>query len=345
MSGLVTDPHGRERGIALAAAVFALVALAALVAGLWFAALQEYRVGANVVGDRRAFDAAEAGLEAALAGWHAGAMNRLGVNDSSAFSGSLSGGGARYAGVVQRLGPWLFLLRSTGSDATGSRRTLAVAARLAPLRLGVEAALVASGPVRIGAGALVDALAADTGGSCAGAVRTAAGVVLSNASDLVISECPAGGCLRGDPAWTVDPALRNASVPLLGAAGWASLLAAADTIRPGGVLTPASPVWFAPGDFSLPAGAPAVPVVLLVQGSLVVESGAQLAGLVVVRGKLIVRGAGGSVRGTVLAGGADFSAFAGARAALVSSHCSVEKALEAAALARPLRERSWTALY
>jgi hypothetical protein len=336
----------REGGIALAAAVFALVALAALLAGLWFAALQEYRVGANVVRDRHAFDAAEAGLDAAVARWDAGALNRLDINDSTAFSGSLSGGSAGYSGLVQRLGPRLFLIRSTGLDASGSsRRTLATVARLAPLHLAVSAALVSSGPVRIAAGAQVDALVADTGGACASPPRPAAGVVLGDAANLVMSGCAGGSCLRGNPAWSVDTALRSSPVPLLGEAGWASLLAVADTIGPGRTLSSASPVWFAPGDFSPPGGTGVGPVVLLVQGDLVMETGARLTGLAVVRGKLTMRGAGGSFAGSVLAGGAELSALGGSLASLVHSQCAVEQALLAAAPARPLSERSWTALY
>jgi hypothetical protein len=336
----------REGGIALAAAVFALVALAALLAGLWFAALQEYRVGANLVRDRRAFDAAEAGLDAALAGWNAGALNRLDINDSVAFSGSLSGGSADYSGLVQRLGPWLFLIRSTGLDASGSsRRTLAVVARLVPLQLRVKAALVASGPVWIGAGAQVDALVADTGGACAGPSPTAVGVVLGDAADLVMSGCTGGSCLRGNPAWSVDTALRNSPVPLLGEGGWTSLMSVADTLGQGNVPSSASPVWYAPGDYSPPLETGAGPVVLLVQGDLVMETGARLSGLAVVRGRLIMRGAGGSFVGSVLAGGAELSALSGSQAGLVHSPCAVQQALLAAAPAMPLTERSWTALY
>jgi hypothetical protein len=345
MSRAAAGTRHRERGIALAAAVFALVVLAALLAGLWFAALQEYRVGANVVSDRRAFDAAEAGLDAALAGWNAGALNRLAVNDTAAFSGALGGGAASYAGVVRRLGPWLFLVRATGSDArSSSRRTLAAVARLSPLRLGVEAALVAVGRVRLGAGAFVDGLALDTGGSCAGAAPVA-GVVVGDGALLDMSGCPARDCARGKPASMVDTALRDVPVPLLGESGWASLVAAAETIGPSGLAPSGSHVWFAPGDLSLPAGALAGPVVLLVQGELVVESGAQLTGLVVVRGRLIVRGAGGSFLGSVLAGEAELSALGGSQATVLHSHCAVEQALAAAAPARRLRERSWTALY
>jgi len=346
MSGAAPRSRAGERGIALAAAVFAMVALAALLAGLWFAALQEYRIGENVVGARRAFDAAEAGLDAAVAGWNPGTLDRLGVADTSAFSGSLGGGAASYSGVVERVGPALFLLRSTGREARGpSRATLAAVVRLAPLRLGVPAALVASGPVRLGAGATVDALAADTGGACAGGAHAAAGVVVADAADLDISDCAAGSCLRGTPVWGVDTALRHASVTLLGESGWASLVAAAETLGEGGAPPPAARVWYAPGDLTLPAGALGGPAVLLVQGDLVMEAGTQLSGLVVVRGRLIVRAAGGVIRGAALVAGADLAALGGAGAGIVHSRCLVEQALAAAAPARPLLERSWTAIY
>jgi hypothetical protein len=346
MNGVAPGPGARERGIALAAAAFALAALAAVLVGLWFAALQEYRVQANLVSDRHAFDAAEAGLAATVARWTPGSLNRLAVGDSAPFSGSLAGGTTAYAGIVLRLGTALFLIRSTGTNGAGSsRRTLATVVRLAPLRLGVEAALVSSGPVRIGAAALVDGLAADTDSTCAEATRPGAGVVLADTADLVLSECPSGTCLRGSPATDVDTALRGASVPVVGEEGWASLLAAADTIGPDGIPQPGAPVRFAPGDLSLPSEVPAAPLVLLVGGDLIVESGAQLTGLVLVRGRLIVRGAGGTIRGSALVGGADLSASGMGRASLVRAPCAVGRALAAAAPARALRERSWTALY
>ncbi len=333
-----------ERGMALAGAVFALVVLAALLAGLWFAALQEYRVGANVVGDRRAFDAAEAGLEAVVAGWDAGVLNRLAIGDTSGFAG-WRGGAGRYAGVVRRLGPRLFLIRSTGRDVRGSsRRTLAAVVRLAPLRFPGAAALVSSGRVRLGAGALVDALAADTAGACAAPGAVVPGILLAEAADLTLADCPGDTCLRGDPASRVDAALRGAAVPLLGEEGWAGLAAAAETVAASGALPSGSRVWLAPGDFAVPAGAFG-PAVLLVQGDLIVETGAQLSGLVVVRGRLIMRGAGGAIAGSVVAAGADLTAAPGARAWLRYSGCQVEEGLVAAAPARPLRERWWSAVY
>jgi len=335
--------RARERGIALAAAVFVLVALAALLAGLWYAALQEYRVGANVVSDRRAFDAAEAGIDAELAGWDAAALNRLAVNDTAVFSGSLGGGATGYVGVVRRLGSDLFIIESAGRDARGlSQRTIGALARLAPLRLGLDAALISAGPVRIGRGALVDALSGDSASGCA-APPAGAGVMLGDSADLVLSDCPAGTCLRGNPALGVDPSLRHLAAPLLGESGWSALVAHSDTIAGGAF--PTSPAWYARGDLSLPAGAVVGPVVLLVEGDLLIEAGARFAGLAVVRGRLIMRGSGGSIAGSVIAGGADLSALGEAHATLVFNPCAIGSALGAAAPAQALPERSWVAIY
>ncbi len=334
-----------ERGIALAAALFVLVLLAAALAGIWFAAFQEYRVGANAVADRRALDAAESGLDAIrLTGWDAGRLNRLAVGDSVSFEGTLGGNTAGWSGAVVRLGPWLYLLRSTGRAAVGaSRRTLAMVARLVPLRLPAAAALVSSGPVNIGAGTLVALADADSGSACAEA-GLAAGVLLPDSEALSASSCPVGRCVYGDPPVAVDTTLRSAAVPLLGEEGWTDLVSAADTLRSGLGPWPSAPVWYADGDLSLTAGTRLGPVVLLVRGDLVLE-GAELQGLVVVRGRLVIRGAGGRIVGAVLAGGADLSAFAGAQAAVLHSGCAVEEALVTAAPARALGERSWAAIY
>jgi hypothetical protein len=335
-----------ERGIALAAAVFAMVALAALVAGLWFAALQEYKIGANVVSERRAFDAAEAGLDATLAGWNARLLDRLAVGDTAPLAGAVAGGAATYSGAVRRLGPWLFLVRVTGVDPRASSgRTLEIVVRLVPQRLDERAALVAAGPVRLGAGALVDALAPDTGAGCAGSAGGAAGIVVGGASDLDISACTAGPCLRGDPGWRVDTALGRQTVPLIGEEGWARLAARAETVSAGGRPPSGAGVYLAQGDLILPAGDWPGPSVLLVQGDLVLETGSQLAGLVVVRGRLVLRGAGATIRGAAIVGSADLSALGGMHATLVHSDCAALQALQLAAPAQPLEERAWTVVY
>ena len=63
---------GPRRGVALAAAMLAIVVITALIAGAFFASTQEFRVGRNTLASQRAFAVAEYGLNAEIAGWDRG---------------------------------------------------------------------------------------------------------------------------------------------------------------------------------------------------------------------------------------------------------------------------------
>lgn len=340
-----------DRGIALAASVFVLVVVAALVAGFFFAALQEFRIGQNSVQAERAFDAAEAGLDATLARWDVARLNRLAANETAAFSGSLPSGTGKYSGVVQRLNAQLFLISSTGQDGSGSsQRTLGVLARLSPFRVAVTAALAAGGQVTIGASGLVDGEDGNPEGwDCAMPRDTLAGIVMGDVRRLSLAACAAEGCIRGSPGVREDTTLQGSPVPILGEAGWTSLASRADTVLADGAvprLAPvaASPIVYVPGDLQLAGGDGQG--ILLVQGDLVVDGGAKLFGIVAVRGRLTIRGAGGRITGAVLAGGAEVGSGPGQGPAIVAySGCAVRLALAAAGLARPLRQRAWGYLY
>jgi hypothetical protein len=347
----VTAARGPRRGAALAAAVYVLLVLGVLIAAVSFAALQEYRVGSNSVRSRRAIDAAEAGLEATLAGWKAAGLSRMATGGTASISGTLPAGSGAYGGFVRSLNPRLFLINSTGADASGlARRTLAVVARLSPVRVAVAAALTVGGTVRVGASGLVDGLGADPDGwSCPDAPDTVAGVLLAAPDRLTLEECESGGCVRGDPAVGEDPALLGAVVPVIGESGWASLAGAADVDLPPGAFlgSPADTaltVLHALGDLEIGGGERRG--VLLVDGDLVLGGGVRFLGLVVVRGTLRFRDAGGSVAGAVLAGAADLGGggASGPRGVAFSS-CALARALAAAGTVSALPERAWAELF
>jgi hypothetical protein len=346
----VSRPRGDERGIALVASAFVLVVVAALVAGIFFAALQEYRMGRNTVRERRAFEAAEAGLARAPQDLGAAGLDTLAVGDSMAFSGSLTGGTGRYVGVVQRLNPQLLLFRSTGSDGSGSsERVLAMLARFAPLPVEVPAALVTAGPVEIGPSGSVDgAGVAPEGWDCPAPQEPAPGIEMADSGLLRVVDCASGDCVRGNPSVREDTLIRGSSVPVLGEGGWARLLRLADTI-PSGTWTPSEssdsfPVRYAPGDLVLD-GVQAQGV-LLAQGDLSLEGGALFVGVVVARGHLSIRGVGGRILGAAVAASADVGTTpGGGSAAVVYSGCVVRRVVAATARPHPLTERAWAAIF
>jgi len=345
----VTHPLGSERGIALVAAAFVLVVIATLVAAVFFGALQEYRMGRNSAGERRAFDAAEAGLAQALHDLDAAGLDTLAVGDSTVFSGALGAGAGSYAGTVLRLSPQLLLVRSTGRDGGGSsERALAILARPGPM-LRLPAALVSSGPVEIGPNGSVDGFdASPEGWDCPAGQDTAAGILMGDSALLHVAECGASDCVRGSPAVRVDSEIRGAGVPVLGEAGWAALLLRADTIGSGdgtsGGAGDSLPIVFVPGNLVL-TGARSQGV-LLVEGDVSLEEGSVFVGLVVARGRLTIGELGGRIVGAAVVAGAALGASSGgSSAAVVHSGCVVRRVISVIAGAHPLAERSWAAIY
>ena len=93
-----------ERGMALAAAVFALVIIAALITGVFFAARQEMKIGENSLTAQRAFDAAEAGLNNTVSNWNTSAWNSMATGDSATVSGPMPSGTGSWSGTATP--PW-----------------------------------------------------------------------------------------------------------------------------------------------------------------------------------------------------------------------------------------------
>jgi hypothetical protein len=344
----VTRSPRRERAIALPAALFVLMVVSALVGAMFYAALQEYRIGRNDVGALRALQAAQSGLDATLAGWDAARLNLLGAGEASVSSGALPAGTGTWVASIQRLTAREFLVRSTGTARGGAAwRTMAVVARLTPLELSLPGAIAASGAVTVGAGGLVDGAAADGGPDCA-TPDTAAGIAVADPASVSTEAC-GSGCVRGAPPVLADPALAG-TVPVLGDSGLVRLAGLASLVLPPGAsralpsAADSALVVHATGDLLVDGGS--WPGVMLVDGDLRIDGGARLSGLVVVRGRLSIGGAGGRVSGAVLAGGVELgSGLPGAEAAVVYSPCAVRRALLAVAPARPLPERAWAEVY
>lgn len=367
----------------LAASIFALAVIAALVTGAFFAARQEMRVGVNSRSSLRAFSAAEAGAAGALARWPANAWNSLVVGDSAALAGSLPGGGGSFAGSVLRLNDELFLVRVTGTDAAGlARRSLASLVRLQPLQVDVRAALTTRGSTTISGAALLDGRDANPASwaDCpAAGPDPMAGVSVPSASDITYSGCESQSCIAGNPRVSADPGLGDSTFFGFGELGWSALAAMATKVyRPGdvGPLADLAPVgsatscdvaaqdnWGDPHRAAGTAGCwgyfPIIRVdgslsitggygqgILLVSGDLVVEGGAEFFGLIMVRGSLTTSGAGGRLVGGVMAANVDGGQNSILGSTVISySSCSLARALRNGAPVRQLRGRSWAELF
>ena len=152
-------PLSDERGIALAVAVFALVVIGALVAGTFFAGRLELQTGRNTLMAAEAAEAAEAGLNEALAGQTATMLLALPIDpdpaDADTVLPHLAMGYNRSAvRTISRLTEHVFLLRSVGTrtDASGGQmasRSIAQLIRLVQADIDVAAGLTALGDVSL----------------------------------------------------------------------------------------------------------------------------------------------------------------------------------------------------
>ena len=375
----MTSLRAGTRGFALAATVFALVLIGALIAGIFFAARQATRLGANVQSAERAFDAAEAGLHAAVAGWIPDRYGDLAPGQAVEFAGRLPAGTGSYAGTVLRLNPRLFLIRAVGQDAAGlARRSLASLVRLAPPPLSFGAALGVGGPLELGAASTVEGRDQEPAGwGCPPSGPARPGLEIRSASDLSVPGCADASCVSGDPPVRVVGAPDDSASRAADEAVWDALASRATRVygpesgpvagpRPSGTATACDTA--APDNWGEPSVPPAVagcrryfPIilaqgnlrvsggsgqgVLLVAGDLEVDGGFSFYGPVVVRGHLGVRGAGGRFLGAVRAASATFLPSGAGSAEVAFSECAVSSALLAGAPATPLQTRSWAQLF
>jgi hypothetical protein len=148
------DKRARERGMALALAIFALVVVGALVAGAFLAGHLEQRTGRSTLYAQQAADAAETGANETLVAWDALDLNVLAPGATAAFPQVMLAGRSAYRPTVSRLNGQIFLVQSLGTriNAGGNalaRRTVGIVARLASLGSGPEAALTVGKPVEI----------------------------------------------------------------------------------------------------------------------------------------------------------------------------------------------------
>jgi len=191
-----------ERGMALAITVFALVVVAALVAGTFYAATQEQRTADNSRRSVAALGAAEAGIDDVVTNWSTktSRLNKMGKYpaDSQAYGSSGSplttpGGGGRYYTTVYRLNSNLFLVDVTGRDnasaslaqgiGIGGRARLGVLVKIQPINFNISASLMTRNSVSLQGNAQVDG--------------TDNNPAVDNPTDTVWNSCTTGSALAG----------------------------------------------------------------------------------------------------------------------------------------------------
>ncbi len=331
-----------RRGIALPAAIMALVLLSALVAGALYVSTEELRAGRGDLASERALAAAESALERAVVSWDAQRNTSWLIGTSAIVERWWSGSGDRAEVTATRVGSrtvWLTSAATSGADGRTipARHTIAASLHLAAPRVPLAAALTTAGKVTI-RDATVDGRDTSAGGVppavCAEDPNTdVAGLLVPDALLACGVSCtgavPAG--VTGSPAVAVDAGLTRAAAPSPGADAPATLARRADLVLASGTYVPRPSVardgcnvqdpsnWGDPGggvcgnffrivhvrgDAVLGTGAVAQGVLVL-DGTLRVEAGARFVGVVVAANGIEVVGAGASITGVAFTADAD----------------------------------------
>ncbi|MFI5234294.1 MAG: hypothetical protein ACHQXA_01155 [Gemmatimonadales bacterium] len=164
-----------ERGIALVMAVFALVIIGALVTAVFFTAQLEQRTGTNTMSGQQAAEAAQAGIDYAVANWQK-SWTSLGAGNSAGIASTqLGSSGGYYTDTVTQLNSVTFVLRSYGTAQNGGGATLATRSMGMIFKkwianLNIKAAATVSGSVDVnGSSSLSGNDAVPAGGGWAGA--------------------------------------------------------------------------------------------------------------------------------------------------------------------------------
>jgi len=370
-----------DRGFALAISIFALVIIAALIVGAFFAARQEMKLGLNSRTSVRALGAAEAGLNTTVANWQTGTWNAMAVGDSVAFSGTLPSNGGSYSGQVRRLNTQLFLIRSTGTDPQALvQRTLAAFTRLQLIEMAFPGALTVRGTTSLGGTAELDGRDARPPGwtECpTTGLDTVPGAVVPPAS----FDSSGSSSVFGDPPVRQDATLNDSTFFKYGNLNWNSLTAMATKVYSTSVgpLNSLGPVGTATtcstgtmnnwGDPLRSAGTkgcwnyfPIIYVngnitvngdlgqgILLVAGDMIVQGSFQFYGPVIVRGHLKITGGGNTEShfiGGVMAADVDVeSSTISGHSVIQYSSCALATALRGSSLGRLIRERSWVEVF
>jgi hypothetical protein len=375
------NPLRNERGVALAVAIFAIVIIGMLIAGVFYGAYLEQRTGENTLYARQAFEAAETGMVATLNTWDQAVYGAFPVDTPQALP-AVTVGRTRYTPSITRLNGQIFLVSARGEQLSGSggvlaRQLLGTLARLSPTPVEVKAAVTSKGAVTVGGSSTVDGndhippgwTGCDAPGPAKAGVRTDQTVTLTGGGTALGSPpmqqhdsgvvdslftnpfndlktlasitLPPGAYNGMAPATTGSPLRCNKALQLNWGEPWYNPPTA-------GAVTQCQsyfPVIYSPGDLQLQNGRGQG--VLLVEGDLEIRGNVEFTGLVIATGMLKANGTGNKITGGVLAENADL----GDLTTLIGnpvvnySYCAISRALAASATVRPLTERSWAQLY
>ena len=371
-------------GFALAIALAAIVIIGAIITGMFFASTQEYRMSRNTALQARALTTTEFGMNSILTvgpgnwdpAWNTAANGLVATNFYSTNDGGID------TVRVTKTADAMFLLTSTGrvGPASGaqSRHRLGALVTLAIPQLNMLGALTTQGQVKVGGSSFLDGNdTAIPNWGCPPATTGVPGLAMPDTTKLTTAGCGGLSCIAGSPKVVQDTAAASASTYFSFGPGldWDALTGmASKTYSPGanvnglgpsesgGVCNTADqdnwgdplhsttacqsyfPIIYARGDLKITGGEGQG--ILLVEGDLSVQGGAEFYGPVIVKGSLKTAGTGGHFNGGVMAANVDLEQSTLLGDAVVNfSSCALTKALAGAATPTFVARRSWSELY
>jgi hypothetical protein len=316
-----------------------------ILAGVFFSATQENRVGRNTITQERAFRAAEFGLNNAYARWNNSTMNNLSTGGTTVTVDDSSQRGWIDSVRITRLNNNTYMLVSTayaGSGLTQARHRTSAVYRLNFPSIDFLAALTVHGNLKLGGSSFIDGHdTPPTGWTCPPAGAQQAGVAASDSNNISLTGCKSFKCVDGNPDLKITSAVNDTNTFFNYGDGlnWQSLTSgatltmtsgqASHQISPdsvGGMCNTANNSNWGDPNRSTPPGAcesyfPIVYIsdsagnthitggrgqgVLLVEGDLQVDGGFEWFGPVIARGHVTTQGTGGHFNGAVMAADVD----------------------------------------
>jgi hypothetical protein len=373
-----------RRGVALLAALLAMVLITAIISGAFFASSQEYRSGRNTLVEQRAFSVAEYGLNTEIAEWDTGRNlpGGLDVGDVDVVTGYNTGDDTA-AVYITRLTPTTFWVTSAGTanvpqPALRATRTVSAVVRLAYPDIATRGAIVTAGNINVtGSSVITGANTSPADWSCDDFTGEDVPAIVAPPSATVNYK---EGNILSEPAVVRDDVAADSNTYIVyGSETWNSLVANADLTLPPGTFTGAQPSldeddkcarvdtnWGEPlrdagsvtecytrfpiiyvnGDFHMAGGRGQG--ILLVNGDFRINSGAQFYGLVIARDDILKANGDADIYGSVMSRNANLSddnSVVNGNIDIRYSRCAVENALRGSAILVRVNDRSWAQLY
>jgi hypothetical protein len=340
------DRRNRPReGFALPVALGSMVVIGMILAGVFFAATQENRVGRNTVNQEKAFRAAEFGVNNTYGSWSNQTMNALAVGGVSTIVHDSSAVGWIDTVRVTRLNNNSYWLVSTGYAGSGlvqARHRTTSAIRIGFPQINFLAALTVHCKIKIGGSSLTTGVDTPPAGwACPPASAEQPGIATDDITKIDFSGCNNLSCIIGNPQIQQSAAVADTNTFFTygNDANWATLTSAANLVYTGNwTINGPAPSYTAGGECNTGAttnwGDPnrATPAgkcegyfpiiyfggtgnahitggtgqgILLVEGDLTVDGGFEWFGPVIARGHVTTQGTGGHFNGGVMAADVD----------------------------------------